>query len=149
MICRVSTNFSSGRNLLDLLSLVNEDEKFDPVLEFSECSSECKDFLRGLAVDYWITDVPMKNAWITGPVGGQVVRWLFTDADDEVHALPIMVEEFIAALGLEILPPQPLRLEQIDRKRMHLGSGMNSGAKGTKILAAPSFQNGLGDNAAS
>ncbi len=145
--CVPGSQSSSGCSLSRFLSLVNEDEEFDSILEFSECSSECKDFLGRLAVDYWITDVPMKNAWITGPVRREIARWLFSDADDETHALRTILEEFVAALGLKILSPKPLGLEQIDRKWMHLGNGVNAGAIGAKILAAPSFQNRLGDNA--
>ena len=80
---------------------------------------------------------------------GQVNGSLLSDADDKVHALRIMLEEFVAAFGLDILPPKALPLQQIDRNWMHLARGTNSGAKDAEILPGPSIHNSLGDNAAS
>ena len=97
------------------LSFVNEDEEFDAVLEFKECLSEREGFLSGLAVNDRLTDAPMHDAWISGPFDWQVNGQLLSDTDDKVHTLRIVLEVFVAAFGLDPLPPKSLRLQHSDR----------------------------------
>ena len=91
----------------------------------------------------------MNDFWITRPVPRQVVVWLVADTDDEVHLLRIIAAEFVAVFSLETLFPKIPRLQHIDCKWMNTGSGTNSSTEGAEVLAAPSFQSGLGNNAPS
>lgn len=129
----------SRGSFLHSLSLVNEDEEPDAVLEFFECLSEREGSFFRLAVADRAADAPMNDAWIAGPFCGEVIGSLFSDADDEIHASRVGFEVFVASFALEALLPKALCLHQVDRKWLDFGGGMNSGAKSSELLGTPSL----------
>jgi hypothetical protein len=82
----------------------------------------------------------MKDPWIARPIGGQIIRSLRSDADDKVHAVRIMLEKFVAALGLEVWRPKSLCLKRVDREWINFGSGKTSCAECTGFLAPHRFR---------
>jgi len=89
----------------------------------------------------------MNDDWITRPFDRQVQGRLVPDTDDKIHGLRVVLELFVAAFDLDPLPPKSLRLQHDDRLWVDFAGRMNSGAESAELLAAPPFQNGLGDDA--